>query len=115
MSKSKLFLLKPDFMDGDEGPFYCPHSLPVEGLLGFYPQLRDIVDVGYLDYPRPRPVMIAELGEDFQSLPALILAPDAPTDVAGVEIKETNGKRFIDDQEHIRAYLEITNGLGRPH
>ena len=37
--KDKLFLVKPEFMDGGKGPFYCPDSLPVEGMLRFLPSI----------------------------------------------------------------------------
>ena len=52
--KDTLFILRPGFFKDSEGPFYCGDSVAVEGLLSFYPQLRDAVSVEYVDAPRPR-------------------------------------------------------------
>ena len=115
MSKDKLYLLKPDFMDGEEGPFYCPHSIPVEGLLSYYPQLREKLEVFYLDFPRPRQHIIDQIGEENQSLPVIILASgeNLPASSAGLQTYE--GKYFINDEALIRAYLSAKHGLGVSH
>ena len=65
MERDVLFLLRPDFRDAAQGeqPFFCPDSALVEGLLSFYPQLRQRLDVRYVDFPRPRPAIVALLGE----------------------------------------------------
>ena len=66
MTRDQLFLLKRDFMDGARGPFYCTDCATLEGLLSFYPKLRDAVDVQYVDFPRPRAPVIAAVGPDNQ-------------------------------------------------
>ena len=40
MSKHILFILTPGFYDGEEGPFFCPHSAAMEGLLKYIPELQ---------------------------------------------------------------------------
>ena len=52
MQKDQLFLLKPGFFKESEGPFYCGDSVAVEGLLSFFSQLRNEIDVHYIDAPR---------------------------------------------------------------
>jgi hypothetical protein len=39
--KDRLFLFKPNFMDRGKGPYFCPGCVVVEGMLSFYPTLRD--------------------------------------------------------------------------
>ena len=39
--KDTLYLLRPGFFNAGVGPLYCGDSLPVEGLLSFFPQLRE--------------------------------------------------------------------------
>jgi hypothetical protein len=116
MSRDRLLLLKPDFMDQDQGPCYCPACATLEGLLGFYPQLRDSLDVVYLDFPRPRAAVIAEIGEENQGLPALVLYAPAPADaLRELDVREWNGRRFLKSATDIGRYLARTRGIGEPH
>lgn len=72
----KLFLLKPDFQDGsraDGKKYFCPECSPIEGLLSYYPRLRDELEVHYLDYNRPRKVLVDLLGAENQGCPVLVL------------------------------------------
>ena len=59
----QLFLLNPDWHDDQGGPWFCPAGAYVEGVLAFYPRLREQLEIVYLDHPRPRPPVIAEVGE----------------------------------------------------
>ncbi len=116
MARDKLFLLKPDFRDGGNGPYYCPSCATVEGILAFYPALRATLDIHYLDFPRPRPAVIAELGEQNQGLPVLVL--DAAADAGslqGLDLREWRGKRFLTAPADIGRYLARTRGTGEPH
>ncbi|MGR3908504.1 DUF3088 domain-containing protein [Burkholderia sp. SR8] len=109
--KDTLFILRPGFFKDSEGPFYCGDSVAVEGLLSFYPQLRDAVAVEYVDAPRPRKPIVALIGEDNQSAPVLVLADGhAPNDDT-VAIREHNGRRFIDSPADIRRYLSSQYGV----
>lgn len=116
MEKDKLFLLAPDFRSGDKGPFYCPACAAVEGLLSFYPALRETLEVHYLAFARPRAAIVAELGEAHQGLPALVLNPTAdPATLAGLDLRETRGRRFLTAPADIGRYLARTRGIGEPH
>ncbi|MEG3126030.1 DUF3088 domain-containing protein [Sphingomonas sp. GB1N7] len=112
MSKDQLYLMKPNFMNAGLGPFYCGDSVSVEGLLGFFPELREKVDVTYIDFPRPRQALVDAIGENQQSIPVLIIAAGTP-EIAGVDVKSANGRRFISDEKSIREYLSLQNGLPR--
>src|SRR5207302_1184330 len=52
--KDQLYLLRPGFMNASLGPLYCNDSAPVEGMLSFFPQLRELLDVQYVEFARPR-------------------------------------------------------------
>lgn len=108
--KDKLFLMKPGFSNAGLGPFYCGDSVSVEGLLGFFPDLRDRVDIIYIDFPRPRQGIVDLIGEGHQSVPVLVLADDR-TDAAGVDTKTAGGRRYIDDEKRIRQYLSARHDL----
>jgi len=113
VAKDKLFLLKADFMDRDEGPFYCPESAPIEGLLSYYPKLREELEVHYLDFPRPRQAIIDEIGAENQGMPVLVLAADRAA--VGIEVKAAGEKRFIAGDREICSYLSQAYGIGMAH
>jgi hypothetical protein len=112
MNKDKLFILKPDFRKDNEGPFYCPESAIVEGVLSFYPKLRHKLDVQYVDFAKPRAPVVAELGDANQGCPVLVLADGKRVLDASLEVKEGNGRRFIINEAHIRRYLAAAYGVG---
>jgi len=108
--KDQLFLMNPGFTNAGLGPFYCGDSVPVEGLLSFFPSLRTAVDVTYVDFPRPRQPIVDLIGEEHQSVPVLVLADEAEVPPP-IEVQSANGRRFIDDERHIRDYLSLRHDL----
>lgn len=110
--KDKLYLLKPGFRTSAEGnALYCSDSAPVEGVLSFFPELRQRVDVEYVAFPRPRQVLVQALGEAHQSLPVLILSSDSELSANAPTPKVASGKRYIDDEKQIRQYLSAQFGV----
>lgn len=112
--KDKLFLLKPGFMDEGKGPYFCPGCVVVEGMLSFYPFLRDEIEVNYIDFQRPRVSLISLIGEEFQTCPKLILGgkhsvPD------GMNTGKANENTYISDPLEICLYLGKTYNAGIPH
>ena len=103
--KDQLYLLRPGFLNAGLGPFYCADSAPVEGLLSFFPELRKLIDVHYLDFPRPRVPLVNTLGDQHQSLPVLVLAAGRQLADRNMEPSVANGHQFFADQGHIRQYL----------
>jgi hypothetical protein len=104
--------MKPNFVNAGLGPFYCGDSVSVEGFLGFFPELREKVDVTYIEFPRPRQAIIDLIGETQQAVPVLVLNNASP-DVPEIDTRSSNGLRFISDEKAIREYLSIRHGLPR--
>lgn len=121
MPRDQLFLLKPDFRDGDREPLYCPACATLEGVLAFYPRLRERVDVEYVEFPRPRAAVVAVLGARHQGLPALVVGAGGATDavaneaLAGLDVRESAGRRFLQGPGDIGRYLARRYGIGEPH
>jgi hypothetical protein len=93
------------------GPLYCSDSAPVEGVLSFFPQLRQLVDIHYLEFPRPREPLVKALGDQNQSLPVLILAANRKVKDQDLEPSHANGKWFFTDESSIRHYLSTQYNL----
>jgi hypothetical protein len=109
--KDQLYLLRPGFMNAGMGPLYCSDSAPVEGVLSFFPRLRDLIDVHYLEFPRPRAPLVKALGEQNQSLPVLIIAKDHKVKDPELEPSHANGAQFFAHEKQIRQYLSTQYGL----
>ena len=84
-------------------------------MLVLYPQLRQVLEILHLDFPRPRPALIEELGEENQAMPVLIVERDPTSDLAPFGIRQSKGTQFLDEPEGIENYLAATYGVGRPH
>lgn len=112
--KDKLFLLKPNFMDQGTGPYFCPGCAFVEGMLSFYPDLRNRIEIYYIDFQRPRPLLVSEIGEENQSCPKLILG-NSCTAPKEITVNEANGRHFISGASEICHYLGRVYRYGEPH
>lgn len=114
MKRDKLYLLKPDFEDpaypGQR--FYCWHCALMEGVLASFPQLATKLDVERVAWPRPRHNVIEMVGEANQSLPLLVLADDAPDELA---TGSYDGRRFVADKDAILRVLSLRHGFPDPH
>ncbi len=113
--KDRLYLLKPGFFDQGTGPFFCPGCALVEGMLSFYPALRDKIEVNYIDFPRPRPSLVAEIGTENQGCPKLLLGDVMQPIPQGVTVGEARGRHFISRDVEICIYLASAYGCGKPH
>lgn len=109
--KDQLFMLKPGFFDGDKGPLYCADAVSIEGMLGFFPQLREKIDVHYIDAPRPRSAIVELLGEENQGTPVLVLAEGSTPRDIGLQYRTAGKRRFIDSPADIRRYLSSQYGI----
>ena len=98
----KLFLIKPDFQDvnlADGKKYFCPDCVMIEGLLSFYPKLRSEIEVMYVDFQRPRKVLVDLLGSENQSCPVLVLEDGT----------------FINEVSQIIGYLVDHHQIGFSH
>jgi len=109
--KDQLYLVRPGFHNSGAGPLYCGDSLPVERMLSFFPQLRTLLDVHYMDFPRPRAALVDLIGEDNQGLPVLILADGRQIQDGRNHTQSRAGKRFLCDEGGIRRYLSSQYGM----
>jgi hypothetical protein len=109
--KDQLYLLRPGFVNAGIGPLYCNDSAPVEGMLSFFPKLREFVEVQYVEFPRPRVPLVTALGEEHQSLPVLILAADRKLKPGVPQPQIANGRRFLAEERSVRDYLSIQYGF----
>lgn len=104
----KLFLLNPNFKDDNLEPagqlYYCPFNAMLEGVLHYYPELRDKLDITYVDFPRPRKEIVKYLGEENQGSPVLIIREEG-TDLANIKVQKHNGNQFIHGNLAIAKYL----------
>jgi hypothetical protein len=113
--RDTLLLLVPDFVAGGRR-CYCPACAQVEGVLSYYPGVRAALDVRYIGFDRPRAAVIALIGAANQGLPALVLAPGAPAALlAGLEVREAQGREFLQGPAAIGTYLSRRYGCGEPH
>ena len=114
IARDRLFLLKPDFEDpaypGER--FYCWHCALLEGVLASFPALQSKINVERVAWPKPRQAVIDVVGSDNQSVPLLLLAPDAPAEFA---TEEYRGQRFVNDKDAILNLLSLRHGIPRPH
>jgi hypothetical protein len=113
-----LFLLNPGFNDAalQEGEvYYCPSCATIEGVLHYYPHLREQLEIIYVDFPRPRRQIIELLGDAYQSCPVLVINTSKSPVSNYPLFKESKGYKFIDSTTDIMNYLATTYGIGLPH
>jgi len=112
-AKPILFLLRAGFPNAKQEPggAYCPECATIAGLLYYYPEVAAALEVRLVDAPRPRPEVVALVGEENQSCPVLVLpAGDRP---AG--LPEFNGRAFVSGPEKIEDFLAERYGTARSH
>jgi hypothetical protein len=114
MGKHILFILKPGFYDGEDGPYFCPHSAVLEGFIKYAPEIEEMVIVTRVDFQRPRKEIIDLIGEENQGSPVLVLDADSETPPEA-QISTETGRAFINDEIVISKFLSRTFDLMKPH
>ena len=109
MARERLFLLAPGF-DKDGIPSFCGPCAMVEGFLGYFPQVRETLEIVYYPFPRPRAAIVDRVGEANQSMPVLVLA--GPSDHP--DVQQVNGNWFVIDPKPICRFLAERHGLPVP-
>jgi Protein of unknown function (DUF3088) len=109
MDKDILFLLTGAFDADGSGPWFCPDCAPIEGILTYFPALKDRLDIRYVDFPRPRLAMTALVGEAHQGCPTLLtrMRPES------VDALLVSGWYVVADAEPIARYLRERYGISR--
>lgn len=88
--------------------YYCPGCAELIGLLEFYPELKEHIKIRRVNFARPRPELVALLGDDNQGCPVLVLDSEPqnlPTHLKGQHAK---GHAFVADAREIGEYLAHT-------
>ena len=114
----KLFLLKPGFKDEavkEGAAYYCPSCAAIEGVLHYYPHLRERLEIIYVDFPRPRKQIVALLGDANQGCPVIVIDTSELPVSNYPFLKEINGYTFINSTTDIMNYLAAAYGIGLPH
>lgn len=101
MSRDRLFLLESEFADAElpGRSFYCKDCITIEGLLAAFPDRASALEIVRVAYPRPRPEVIAAIGEANQNLPALAFAEGG----------------FVNDIEGLLTALHRRHGFPERH
>jgi hypothetical protein len=109
LARDRLFLLAPGF-EKDGIPSFCGPCAMVEGFLGYFPQVRETLEIVYYPFPRPRAAIVDRVGEANQSMPVLVLA--GPSDHP--DVQQVNGNWFVIDPKPICRFLAERHGLPVP-
>ncbi|WP_258104515.1 DUF3088 domain-containing protein [Marinoscillum sp. MHG1-6] len=115
----RLFLLNPNFQDARIKPenqvYYCPHCAMIEGILHYYPELRKKLEVIYVDFPRPRKMIVDLLGEENQGCPVLVIPAELETEVRVDDLSRHGDLLFTNSKYRIAQYLGDKFGIALPH
>jgi len=115
----KLFLLKPGFTDSkadNEGKlYYCPDCAMIEGVVRYYPQLEELMEIQHVDFKRPRPAIIELIGEENQSCPVLIIDNKQIDNTNTSYFEKYGDKLFVNSPDLITKYLAEKFGIGAAH
>jgi hypothetical protein len=97
MKRPILFLISPNSRPEKPEGWYCPDCALVEGVLAYYPQLREVIEVRHVPFARPRQPIIDLIGEALQDCPCLLLDPalDVP------DARLVNGWRVISENKKL--------------
>ncbi len=115
MERDVLFLLKERFEDGPGKHWYCRHCAELTGVMAYYPELRHHLDVRYVDFPRPRGMIVELIGPENQGCPVLVLANKPAEDVLPFVSGHNHGRYFVSGPEAIARYWSKTRGIPAPH
>lgn len=115
--KDQLFLLPPAFKDRSQGPgpFFCQDCATIEGVLSYFPILREHLHVRYIEFDKPREWLVELLGEAHQNCPTLVVAPRVNNFSHLLQTSQTTGRQFCTDPPAIIAYLIAAYGISHVH
>ena len=111
-TRDTLFLLPPGFADNNRREF-CPECAELWGFLGYFPAIRETLDIRYEEIAHPRAGLVAMLGEGRWNCPTLVLAPDAPYQDFP-EIAIANGRAYLSSGRAIARYYARRFGTPVP-
>lgn len=94
-----------------------PHCAEIEGVIKYYPILKESIEIIYVDFKRPRQEIILLIREYNQGCPNLIIDKnDFENDEIETGYFKTFGKYlFVNSNYSITKYLSNRFGIGIPH
>lgn len=114
-----LFLLKPNFTDAerdnDNTLYYCPDCAFLEGVLSYYPILREQIDIRYIDFPKPRKEIVELVGEEHQGCPNLIVDAENTQYPVLQQFYSFGSRLYTDNNKLIVDYLRDKYGIPKAH
>lgn len=114
-----LFLLAPNFTDDqrdkDGKLYYCPDCALIEGVLSYYPDLREKFDIRYIQHPKPRREIVELVGDAFQGCPNLILDPVNHHRVDRSQYHQYGSQLYTTDPKLVLAYFSDCLGIPIAH
>lgn len=114
-----IFLLSPGFKDPLRDTvnkqYYCPDCAFLEGVLSYYPWLREKLDLRYIDYAKPRAALVAVVGDQHQGCPNLVLDPENVRYVEPEKFFRFADRVYTNDTRLIVKYLRDRYGIGEAH
>ena len=115
----QLFLLHPNFKDNRIEPenqlYYCPHCAMIEGVIKYFPELDQLIDINYVDFPRPRKNIIDLIGEENQGCPVLVIPNSSKNQSDYPYFKSHGDHLFCNDKYDIVKYLASKYSIALPH
>jgi len=110
--RDTLFLLPPGFESRNRRE-YCPECAELWGLLGYYPALRETVDLVYEPIDHPRAGLVSVLGEGEWNCPTLVLAEASPL-FPSIKPDVSNDRLFFGSAKTIGRYYAARFGTAFP-
>lgn len=116
---TKLFLLKPGFTDrnkdNNNNRYYCPDCAELEGVLAYYQELKEKIEIHRVDFERPRKTIIEIIGEENQSCPVLIMDKNEAEDIDTGYFTTHGNHLFVNSSDLISRYLAEKYKIGNRH
>ncbi|MEO1241436.1 MAG: DUF3088 family protein [Pseudomonadota bacterium] len=103
MTRDILFLLPPGF-EGNNRREFCPECAELWGVLGYFPAIKEALDIRYEPIAHPRPGLVEMLGEGEWNCPTLVLADGADAG-PDAEVKRAGDYRILDNARDIAKYF----------
>ena len=116
----KLFLLSPNLPDkklSENSLYFCPDCAMVEGVLKYYPGIKEEIDITYVDFERPRQPIVDLVGPNFQGCPILIIHKNdiEKEDMMRNEFKTSGDYYFLYKNSTIAQFFAKKYDVGFPH
>ncbi len=86
----------------------------LEGVLKYYPEIKQKLEITYIDFPRPRKQIIELLGEENQNMPILIIER-RDIDLIALNIRTYNDIVFLTGSDDIVRYFSLVFLIPLPH